>query len=112
MDKRLPVPDGFKPDTSVLIRGVLAAQAQADFCEGMREKVCRAILQVGDEDYAIVARKELATQLGECRAGSGMKTHGRLVRHEWKTGDGEQHDRVVVELTSVEVIAEVRRVPR
>jgi len=90
MAERQRVPAGVTPYAVVMLQGVLQEQPEVTELPGKRGDFCRAVIEVGDLDVAVIGKNKLAHDLADLPAGSGLSACGELGLYEWHTGTGRK----------------------
>lgn len=99
MGERERLPEGCPGDERALclIRGTILQQPVAVWCQATRQKIARFIVAAGETRVPVVALDLLADEAATLRSGQPVRITGRLVQHEWTTGDGAKHTSLEVE---------------
>lgn len=97
---RVPI-DG---DATVDLRGVTTSQHAVAFSQLKRRDVCRVTLDTGAVKLKCLFFDNLAQDAAAVARGSEVHVTGKLVQHEWETGDMEKRDCLMVEAETLEVV--------
>ncbi len=88
----------------VEMRGVLAEQPEMVRLPPQARRFCQAMVHCTGSTYRVSVYDDNAELLRDTPAETRLLIVGKLVRHEWKTGQGKPRDRVVIRAESIEVL--------
>ena len=91
MAARWQVPAALTSRTDITIAGALKKQQTCYKIFSPKQYVTRGMIEVGDDDFEIVAYGDIAKTLAECRSGTFLTIQGVLTGKRWTTGDGKLH---------------------
>ena len=102
MAKRREVPEGIETSATAIVVGALKQQRPSQYAQLEQHNVNRVELEVGDQDFPVIAHRDLADELSGMEAGWVPKAEGKLVRHRWSTCDGRSQLEMVIEADKIE----------
>jgi hypothetical protein len=94
---------------AVSLTGVLQKQQEATWLPLERTHICRAILEIDQDDLRVVAHGKVAERLGKVLTGSGVQIDGHLTQYRWTTGFRGKRDRLEITADKVTVLVRPRR---
>ena len=66
-----------------------------------KTQVARPVVRVGDEDWELMAKGDVARQFNALPAGAKIRVVGWLEAHCWQTDGGQSHRKVEIHVESV-----------
>lgn len=92
-------------EATACLRGVTLAQKPVVFLVLKRREFCAVTIDTGAVKVPVSFFDKLAEEIAGVARGSTVRVTGKLIQHEWETGDRQKRACLEVEAETLEVLS-------
>ncbi len=85
----------------VEITGTLARQPEMVFLPPEGRRFCEVLVHCAGDTHRVVAYDDLAERVRDVPAETRLKVEGKLVRQDWKTGEGKLREQLIIQAHTI-----------